>query len=90
MIIEIYGRQDCKLCESAKKKVAHFLEKWQLSESVPVVFHDVATEHGAAEGDFFDVFDIPSVLLKKDRDMVVGRWNGQAPPSDELQRCQGA
>jgi hypothetical protein len=86
MIVEIYGRQDCKLCESAKKKVAHLLQKWQLGDRVQVVFQDLDTEHGAAEGDFFDVFDIPSVLLKKDKDVVIDRWNGQAPPSDELHR----
>ncbi len=86
MIIEIYGKQDCKLCESAKKKVAHFLKKWELSESVRVVFQDMETEEGAAEGDFFDVFDIPSVLLKQDRNAVVARWDGAPPPSEELQR----
>ncbi len=86
MIIEIYGKQDCTLCDSAKKKVAHFLKLWEMAEDVTVVFQDMGTEDGAAEGDFFDVFDIPSVLLKDD-DRVVGRWNGQAPPSDELQRA---
>ena len=86
MIIEIYGRQDCTLCESAKKKLAHFLDKWGLTDSVQIVFRDMETVEGAAEGDFFDVFDLPSVLLKKDRDEVVGRWNGAAPPSDELRR----
>lgn len=86
MIIEIYGKQDCKLCESAKQKVQRFLRKWQLSDSVGVVFRDVGTEDGAAEGDFFDVFEVPSILLKGDRDSVIARWDGQAPPSDELHR----
>jgi thiol-disulfide isomerase/thioredoxin len=86
MIIEIYGKQDCKLCESAKRKIAHFLQKWNVNENVQVVFRDMETEEGAAEGDFFDVFEIPSVLLKEDRDSVVARWDGQAPPSEELQR----
>jgi hypothetical protein len=86
MIIEIYGKQDCELCESAKKKVSHFLSKWQLSDSVQLVFWDMETERGAAEGDFFDVFEIPAVLLKQDANSVLARWDGQAPPSDELQR----
>ena len=90
MKIEIFGKQDCKLCESAKKKVAHFLEKWDQAANVQVVFHDVETIEGAAEGDYFDVFEIPSVLLKKDRDSVVARWDGQAPPSHELQQRLGA
>ncbi len=86
MIIEIYGKQECKLCESAKKKVTHFLSKWEMKEQVDLVFQDMETEHGAAEGDFFDVFEIPSVLLKEDADRVVARWDGQAPPSSELRR----
>ena len=86
MIIEIYGKQDCKLCQSAKRKVAHFLRRWALQDQVEVVFQDMETVDGAAEGDFFDVFDIPSVLLKRGRDEVVARWDGQAPPSDELRR----
>ena len=85
MIIEIYGKQDCKLCESAKKKVAHFLNKWELNGSVRVVFQDMETPRGAAEGDFFDVFEVPSVLLKPDDDSVTARWDGRAPPSNELQ-----
>jgi hypothetical protein len=85
VIIEIYGKKDCKLCESAKKKVAHFLQKWDLGENVQVVFQDLETVDGAAEGDFFDIFQIPSVLLKEGRDEVVARWEGKAPPSEELQ-----
>ena len=86
MIIEVYGKQGCKLCQSAKKKITMFLGKWDMTESVPVVFQDMETVEGAAEGDFFDVFDIPSVLLKEDRNNVIARWDGKAPPSAELQQ----
>lgn len=86
MIIEIYGKQDCKLCQSAKKKINLFLTKWDVGDQVRVVFQDMETEDGAAEGDFFDVFDIPSVLLKPNADQVAARWDGKAPPSDELHR----
>jgi len=85
MIIEIYGKKDCKLCESAEKKVEHFLQKWELSTHVQVVFHDMLTADGAAEGDFFDVFEVPTVLLRTDGEAEVARWSG-APPSEDLQR----
>jgi len=85
VIIEIFGKQDCPLCESAKKKVSHFLKQWNQAEKVQVVFHDMDTIEGAAESDFFDVFDVPSVLLKHEGS-VLARWDGQAPPSDELRR----
>ncbi|NLW51573.1 MAG: hypothetical protein GXY85_12150 [Candidatus Brocadiaceae bacterium] len=86
MIIEIFGKQNCALCESAKKKIAHFLKQWDQTDKVQVVFQDMETIDGAAQGDYFDVFDIPSVLLKDKDDQVIARWDGQAPPSDELQK----
>jgi hypothetical protein len=44
------------------------------------------TVDGAAEGDFYDVFEIPSVLLKGEEDRVVARWDGTPPPSGELEQ----
>ena len=91
MILEVYGRQDCKLCESTKKKLGHFLAKWECQDNVYVTFMDMETEHGAAEGDFYDVFEIPSVLLKDEAEHIFARWDGCAPPSEELRQklCVG-
>lgn len=86
MKIEIYGKESCSLCQSAKKKIGHFLRKWEVGESVEIVFQDMETVDGAADGDFYDVFDIPSVLLKEEDEQVVARWDGQAPPSGELEK----
>ena len=86
MIIEVYGKPDCGLCKSANRKIAHLLQKWSLDGAVQVVFRDMETVDGAADGDFHDVFEIPSVLLKQGADQVLARWDGQAPPSDELRR----
>ena len=85
MTIHVYGKQGCKLCKSAQKKIFHFLDKWGVEEHVEVRFMDVeGDEDAAAEGDFFDVFDVPTVLVMKDEWQVLGRWNGGAPPSEEL------
>ena len=86
MIIEIYGKQGCSLCQSAKKKIGLMLDKWDMTAQVDVVFQDMETVDGAAEGDFFDVFHVPSVLLKRDADSVLARWDGEAPPSEDLHR----
>ena len=43
------------------------------------------TEEGAAEGDFYDVFDIPTVLLFRDDSQLLGRWEGKPPATQELQ-----
>ncbi len=85
MKIEIYGKQGCTLCESARKKVEHFLQRWDAARRVQLSFVDMETEDGAAEGDFFDVFDVPTVLLLKNDRELVARWDGKAPPSAELQ-----
>jgi hypothetical protein len=86
MVIEIYGKQNCSKCESTKRKVSHFLDKWGVAHMVEVVFRDMDTVDGAAEGDFHDVFQIPSVLLKPRHDpyTVLARWDGIAPPAQEL------
>ncbi len=86
MTIHIYGKDGCKLCKSAKKKVHHFLERWGVEEDVDVTFLDMANDyHAAAEGDFFDVFEIPTVMVMSDESSIVARWDGEAPPSDELE-----
>ena len=85
MTIRVYGKQGCKLCKSAQKKLSHFLNKWGVGGEVDVTFLDMETEFGAAEGDFFDVFDVPTVMLMKDEWEVVARWDGGAPPSAELE-----
>jgi len=86
MRIEVYGKQGCKLCKSAMKKIEHFLEKWDAGKEHEVVFMDMESEFGAAESDFFDVFEIPTVLIRRDEFEVLARWDGEAPPSEQLQK----
>lgn len=85
MRVEIYGKQGCTLCKSACKKVEHFLAQKGLEDGVQVKFMDMETEEGAAEGDFFDVFQIPTVLLIEDEGPPLARWDGKAPASRELE-----
>jgi len=84
MEVHVYGKQNCNLCKSAKKKTEVMLKKWGRSESCEVKLIDMDTVHGAAEGDFFDVFDIPSVFVMEDEWTITQRWDGKAPPSSEL------
>ena len=83
MQIEVYGKKNCSLCDSAKKKISRFLDKWEMTDQVEVLFRDMETVEGAAEGDFYDVFDIPTVLVK-DGDNVVARWDDHKFSSQEL------
>jgi hypothetical protein len=83
MYIEVYGKLNCKLCKSAQKKLAHFLNKWQVAEQVDIRFQDMETIDGAAEGAFYDVLEIPATLVK-DGDAVLWRWDHMQPDSREL------
>ena len=75
MRVEIFGKQGCDLCKSAIRKLTHLVEQWNIAAEVPINFVDVETEDGAARGDFYDVFDIPTVLLLKDEQQVLARWD---------------
>ena len=90
MVVEVYGKQDCQLCKSVSRKMGHFLAKWGLHESVKSSFMDMETEYGAAEGDFYEVFRIPSVLVKDQDERIMARWDGCAPPSKELRTTLSA
>ncbi len=84
MEIHVYGKKDCQLCKSAKRKTEVLLKKWNKDGLYPVKLIDLETVDGAADGDYFDVFDIPSVFVMEDEWTVARRWDGQAPPSGEL------
>lgn len=86
MEIHVYGKEGCSLCKSAKKKTEVLLSKWNKLDQCPIKLIDMETPEGAAEGDYFDVFDIhiPSVFVMEDEWTVTKRWDGQAPPSGEL------
>lgn len=85
MEIHIYGKEGCKLCKSATKKLQVLLNRWDMESEHEIIFMDMETEYGAAEGDFFDVFDIPTVLVMEGESTVRARWDAQpSPPGDEL------
>ncbi len=84
MVIHVYGKKDCRLCKSALKKINLLLDRWGMADAVEVAFMDTDTEFGAAEGDFFDVFQTPTVLVMEDEWEVLARWDGEAPPSEVL------
>ena len=87
MKFEVYGRNECKLCKSAEKKLRVFLDKHGMGEGVEMCFIDMDTEEGAAEGDFFDVFHIPTVLLVRKADSaILGRWDGKPPLTEDLEK----
>ncbi|MBM4030848.1 MAG: hypothetical protein FJ291_03585 [Planctomycetes bacterium] len=83
MEIRIFGKQNCGKCLSTKHKVQHFIEKLGLSASVNMVFFDMDTVDGMAEGAFCDVFEVPTTIIK-DAGRDVFRWEGIVPDGQDL------
>ena len=63
MKIEVFGKQGCALCQTTKRKLAHFIEKWGRSDKVEMAFVDMETVEGLAEGAFRDVSDVPTTII---------------------------
>ncbi len=85
MEIQVFGKQNCGKCLSTKHKVEHFIKKLGLNGSVSLVFFDMDTAEGLAEGAFRDVFDVPTTIIRQEgRDVV--RWDGVVPDSLELKQ----
>jgi hypothetical protein len=85
MRFDVFGKQDCAKCKSAKEKLKHVLTKVELSETVPLVFFDLDSIEGMAEGAFNDVTDqLPTIILRDDSGETKARWNGKAPRTTEV------
>jgi hypothetical protein len=83
MQVLVFGRPTCQVCKQAIEKIDYFLDKWKYKEQVPISYFDMETVDGLAEGAFYEVSDIPTVVLqykKKELD----RWVKRPPLSKEL------
>ena len=81
--IAIFGKQGCAKCETTRAKMRHFVSDWQLDHQVEVVFHDMDTVDGRAEGMFHDVIDIPATVVQR-QGQAVARWDGVVPKSEAV------
>ena len=50
-----------------------------------MVFHDMETLDGRAEGAFYDVNNIPATVIEQE-DRQVARWDGDVPDSQAIHR----
>lgn len=81
--INVFGRDGCELCDATKRKLNHFLTKWDMHKKVEMIFHDMDTVDGRAEGAFHDVEDIPTTIVERGGE-AVARWNKAVPNSDRI------
>ena len=73
MKFEVFGRQNCAKCTSAKQKLNHLLHKAEAGASAAVAFIDLDTVEGMAEGAFNDVAGVPTVILRSDAGEALAR-----------------
>ncbi len=83
MEIKIFGKKDCNLCESTKKKVDFFINKWEMKDKVKIIFYDMDSVDGLTEGAMLDATEIPTTIVFKD-DNEIARWVKEVPESEEL------
>lgn len=83
MRIKIFGKKDCAKCETTKNKFSHFLDKNGYQDRANLRFHDMDTVDGMAEGAYYDVLKVPTVVIEKEN-RVMARWEGEVPRTEEF------
>ena len=83
MRFEVYGKQNCAKCSSTKEKLGHVVGK--AGQAAEVVFVDLDTIVGRAEGAFYDVYHVPTTIVRSPRGNEVTRFSGIIPPSEAVQ-----
>lgn len=83
MTIKVFGRTGCQVCKQAVEKIDYFLNKWDYKNLVPIQYFDMETVDGLAEGAFYEVYEIPTVVLLK-ANQEQDRWLKRPPLSREL------
>lgn len=84
MQIDIFGKEDCGKCETAKEKIKTFLSERDLTDKISLRYFDMESVDGMAEGAFCDVLKIPTIIIK-DNDKKVARWDGSVPEASEVE-----
>jgi len=90
LLIEVFGKTGCARCKSARDKLDHLIRKAGRADDVDLVYHDLETIDGLAEGAFNDVTTVPTTILRSEAGEVVARWDGRLPPSAEVNAYLGA
>ncbi|MEO0098507.1 MAG: thioredoxin family protein [candidate division WOR-3 bacterium] len=73
----VFGKTGCPICKKVYQKIEYFKNKY-LPEG-KVIYYDLETVDGLAEGSYRDISEVPTVLLEKDGEEI-GRWE-KIPPT---------
>ena len=79
--IKMFLRGNCPRCPQAK-----LVSEELRSEGYPVVYFDLSTVDGLAEGAFHSVMATPTILLVDKDDRELAEWRGVVPSRDDVKR----
>ncbi|MEO0216397.1 MAG: hypothetical protein ABIL14_05230 [candidate division WOR-3 bacterium] len=79
--VYVFGRETCPVCKDAYNKLCYFKEKEQFKAEIK--YFNMDTVDGLAEGAFYEVSDIPTILVL-DNDQEIVRWVRNPPISKEF------
>ena len=86
MKVRFFTKKTCPTCKVAKELLERFIHERKLSALVSVEHHDLDTVDGLAEGAYWDVMAVPTLIVERGR-KVVARWDGQVPREADLERA---
>jgi len=79
--VYIFGKQSCSVCKDALSKINYFKEKKNLNTEI--TYFDMESLDGLSEGAFYEVTDVPTVLILDDNQEII-RWVKKSPLSEEF------
>ena len=85
LVIKIFGKKSCSACVSVKEKFNFFLEKWELKDQVKMVYFDLDTRDGLAEGAYCQALEFPTTIVERDG-TELARWVKKVPTSVEFKQ----
>lgn len=79
--VYIFGKPSCPVCKDAVHKINYFRDKGKFQAEI--TYFDMETLDGLAEGSFYEVSDIPTVMILGDQGELA-RWVKRPPISEEF------
>jgi thiol-disulfide isomerase/thioredoxin len=79
--VYVFGKPTCPVCKDARNKIQYFKEKKRFDAEIK--YFDMETVDGLAEGAYYEVFDIPTVIIL-DEKKELARWVKKPPISEEF------
>ncbi len=84
MKVLIFGKDTCKVCHKLHHKFEFYLERWNMLKTAQLIFHNMNELNGLTEGAYYEIPDIPTVVIENNSGDEIIRWVKTPPPSKEF------